>query len=213
MYQFIYHIIYFLINPQFFTNIEQKNTFKNEFNVAFKKGDFRKSIAIFEEIEKVNRLIEPELRLDAAHAYFVTNDTLNARINYEHTQDLPNALQASQSCNQLGVLAITRGDSSEGLKYFKKAIGKNIDLEQARYNYELISKLYKPKASPPPEQQQSKQNQEILASDKKEQDLDEYTSKKISKEKALQLLEDLKNSEIKILISKKNSKQNLEKDW
>jgi hypothetical protein len=86
-------------------------------------------------------------------------------------------------------------------------------LEQARYNYELISKLYKPKASPPPEQQQSKQNQEILASDKKEQDLDEYTSKKISKEKALQLLEDLKNSEIKILISKKNSKQNLEKDW
>jgi tetratricopeptide (TPR) repeat protein len=213
MYQFIYHIIYFLINPQFFTNIEQKNTFKYEFNVAFKKGDFRKSIAIFEEIEKVNRLIEPELRLDAAHAYFVTNDTLNARINYEHTQDLPNALQASQSCNQLGVLAITRGDSNEGLKYFKKAIGKNIDLEQARYNYELISKLYKPKASPPPEQQQSKQNQEILASDKKEQDLDEYTSKKISKEKALQLLEDLKNSEIKILISKKNSKQNLEKDW
>jgi tetratricopeptide (TPR) repeat protein len=213
MYQFIYHIIYFLINPQFFTNIEQKNTFKKDFNVAFKKGDYKKSIAIFEEIEKVNRLIEPELRLDAAHAYFVTNDTLHARINYEHTQDLPNALQASQSCNQLGVLAITRGDSSEGLKYFKKAIGKNIDLEQARYNYELISKLYKPKASPPPEQQQSKQNQEILASDKKEQDLDEYTSKKISKEKALQLLEDLKNSEIKILISKKNSKQNLEKDW
>jgi tetratricopeptide (TPR) repeat protein len=200
MYQFIYHIIYFLINPQFFTNIEQKNTFKTEFNLAFRKGDFKKSIAVFEEIEKVNRLIEPELRLDAAHAYFVTNDTLNARINYEHTQDLPNALQASQSCNQLGVLAIIRGDSTAGLKYFKKAIEKNIDLEQARYNYELISKLYK-------------QNQEILASDKKEQDLDEYTSKKISKEKALQLLEDLKNSEVKILLSKKNSKQNLEKDW
>ena len=133
MYQFIYHIIYFLINPQFFTNIEQKNTYKSEFNLAFRKGDFKKSIAVFEEIEKVNRLIEPELRLDAAHAYFVTNDTLNARINYEHTQDLPNELQASQSCNQLGVLAIIRGDSSMGLKYFKKAIqlGLSMDLDMA----------------------------------------------------------------------------------
>jgi hypothetical protein len=213
MYQFIYHIIYFLINPQFFTNIEQKNTYKSEFNLAFRKGDFKKSIAVFKEIEKVNRLIEPELRLDAAHAYFVTNDTLNARINYEHTEDLPNPLQSSQSCNQLGVLAIIRGDSSMGLKYFKKAIEKNTDLEQARYNYELISKLFKPKSSPPPEQQKNNQNQEIKASEKKEKELDQYTSNKISNEKALQLLEDLKNSEVKILLSQKNSKQNLEKDW
>ena len=29
----------------------------------------------------------------------------------------------------------------------------------------------------------------------------------------LELLEDLKNSEVKILLSQKNSKQNLEKDW
>ncbi|OYU64605.1 MAG: hypothetical protein CFE22_13030, partial [Cytophagaceae bacterium BCCC1] len=67
--------------------------------------------------------------------------------------------------------------------------------------------------SPPPEQQKNNQNQEIKASDKKEQELDQYTSNKISKEKALQLLEDLKNSEVKILLSQKNSKQNLEKDW
>lgn len=213
MYQFIYHIIFFLINPQFFANIEQKNTYKTEFNLAFRKGNYKKSIEVFEKIENVNRLIEPELRLDAAHAYFVTNDTLNARINYEYTQDLPNELQSSQSCNQLGVLAIIRGDSALGLKYFKKAIEKNTNLDQARYNYELISNLHKPRSSPPPEEQKSKQSQEIIASDKKEQDLEQYTSKKISKEKALQLLDDLKNSEIKILISGKNSKRNLEKDW
>lgn len=213
MYQFIYYIIFFLINPQFFANIEQKNTFKKEFNEAFRKGNFKKSIEVFEKIERVNRLIEPELRLDAAHAYFVSNDTLNARIHYQMTEDLPNSLQASQSCNQLGVLAIIRGDSATGLRYFKKAIEKNMDLEQARYNYELISKLYKPKSSPPDQQKQENKNQDIIASDEKEKEFEEYQSKKISKEKAMQLLDDLKNSEIKILSKGKNSKQNLEKDW
>jgi hypothetical protein len=213
MYQFIYYIIFFLINPQFFSNIEQKNLLKNDFNEAFRKGNFSKSIDIFERIEKVNRLIEPELRLDAAHAYFVTKDTLNARINYQLTEDLPNNLQSSQSCNQLGVLAIIRGDSTIGLQYFKKAIEKNSDLEQARYNYELISKLYKPKTSPPDQQKQDNKQQDIVASEEKEKVFEEYHSNKISKDKALQLLEDLKNSETKILVKSKNSKQNLEKDW
>ena len=213
MFQFIYHILFFLINPQFFTNIEQKNNFKKEFNEAFARKDFRNAAIIFEKIENVNRLIEPELRLDAAHAYFSLNDTLNARINYEASKDLPNVLEASQAQNQLGILALMNGDSAKSLIYFKSAIEKNADLMQARYNYELISKLYKPKTSSKPKQENQFQNNEIIASDKKEKEFDQYKSNKISKEKALQLLDDLKNSEKKILMSGKNSKPNLEKDW
>lgn len=213
MYQFIYYIIFFILNPQFFTDIEQKNTYKKEFNLAFRKGDYKKSIQIFEKLEKVNRLIEPELRLDAAHAYFILQDTLSARLNYQMTEDLPNTLQSSQACNQLGILALVRGDSSTGLRYFKKAIMKNLDLDQARYNYELINALYKPKSSPPQQQQIENKSQDVIASEEKEKEFDQYTSNKISKERALQLLDDLKNTELKIINSGKNSKRNLEKDW
>ncbi|MCP9767462.1 hypothetical protein EGI22_06030 [Lacihabitans sp. LS3-19] len=213
MYQFIYHIVFFLLNPQFFGNIEQQNTLKKEFNEVLLKGEFAKAIGIFEQIENVNRLIEPELRLDVAHAYFAVNDTLNARINYEYLQDNPNNIQAAQAKNQLGILALMKGDSALALKLFKSSMEKNIDNEKARFNFELISRIYHPKFSPPPPQQDQKQSQEIIASEEKEKELDQYTSNKISKEKALQLLEDLKNSEMKVLISGKNSKKKVEKDW
>jgi tetratricopeptide (TPR) repeat protein len=213
MYQFIYHIIFLLLNPQFFGNIEQENSLKIEFNKVLLKGDFSKAIVFFEQIENVNRLIEPELRLDVAHAYFAVNDTLNARINYEYLQDSPNNLQAAQAKNQLGILALMKGDSTMALNLFKSAIEKNIDNEKARFNFELISRIYHPKSLPPPPQEIRKQSQEIIASEEKEKDLEKYTSNKISKEKALQLLEDLKNSEMKVLISRKNNKKKVEKDW
>jgi hypothetical protein len=213
MYQFIYHLIFILINPQYFTNIEQKNVLKVEFSKDFNSKKYKNAIDTFEKIEKVSKLIEPELRLDAAHAYFIIKDTLKARKNYELAVDLPDNKYSSEALNQLGTLAVLNGDSAKGLEYYKNAIIKDNMTHEARYNYELIKRLYKPKFTPPPPQQNEKQNRRIEASIDKEEEFDQYKSNNISKQKALQLLDDLKNSEAKAVLPSKKSYKKSEKDW
>jgi tetratricopeptide (TPR) repeat protein len=216
MYQYIFQLLFLLNNPQYFNNIEQKNVFKKEFNEAYSNQKYKKAIEIYEIIEKTSKIIEPELRINAAQAYFITRDTLKARKNYDFLHDLPNKKQAGLTENQLGLLAIFKGDSNKALKYFQKAIIENPEANEARFNFELIRKLYKPKfnySPPPPSNTPQNNKQDIIASDQKDEKLDEYKSKKISKEKSLQLLNELKNTETIFYSNKKNTSAKNEKDW
>lgn len=213
MYQYIFQIFFFLINPQYFYNIEQKNQLKIEFNEAFQKKDFKKSIQVFEKISRLTNIIDPELSIDVAHAYFENNDTLNARIQYQNAQHSPDLYKSSQALNQLGLLKLLQKDSSSAIEYFKQSLLINPELAAARYNYELIYKLYKPKNQNLIAENEQLKKQQVIASNEKEDEFDEYKSDKISKEKALQLLEDLKISETTVNTNKKNSKTKIEKDW
>lgn len=204
-----------LMQPQYFTNIEQKNTYKKNFDIAYSSKDYKKAILNFNILESTTRIIEPELRINAAQSYFIIGDTLNARKNYEILKDIPDETQSALTSNQLGVLAAMNKDSSLSLKYFKNAIEKKNDFEIARYNYELINKLWhsKNRNSPQNNNQSKVPNSQVIASNLKEDKLDEYKSKKISKEKALQILEDLKNSEQSYFATYKKSLKKNEKDW
>jgi hypothetical protein len=210
MHFFIYYIVFFLLNPQFYINIEQKNKYI-EFNSSMKQADFKRAIQVFERLDAVHRVIDSHLRLSAAHAYFALGDTSKARLNYEYSQDISDPVQSSISRNQLGILALMRGDSSLAINYFKSSIEKNIALSEAKFNYEFISRIYNPKSPPTPLSEE--QNDKVEVSDQREQDLGEYTSENISKERALQLLDNLRISERKGLPSVKNSKGKIEKDW
>lgn len=211
MHFFIYYIIFFLLNPQFYTNIEQKNRYIDDFNRKMEARDFKGAIAVFERLEEVHRVIDIHLRLDAAHAYFAAGDTSAARINYELSRDLSDPGQSSVSRNQLGILALMRKDTATALDFFRSAIERNNSLQEARFNYELISRLYRKKTPPRPlEEDRSTQ---VVTSDEREEELERYISENISRERALQLLDNLRISESKGVIPKKNSHQKIEKDW
>ena len=211
MHFFIYYIIFFLLNPRFYTNIEQRNRYIDEFNQKMAARDFQGSIAIFERLEEVHRVIDIHLRLDAAHAYFAVGDTSAARINYELSRDISDPGQSSVSRNQLGILALMRKDTATALDFFRSAIERNNDLKEARFNYELISRLYHRKAPPTPLEEE--RNTQVVTSDEREEELGRYVSENITRERALQLLDNLRMSESKGLIPGKNSDQKIEKDW
>lgn len=211
MHFFIYYIIFFLLNPQFYTNIEQKNRYIDEFNHKMEARDFKGAIAVFERLEEVHRVIDIHLRLDAAHAYFALGDTSAARINYEFSRDLSDPGQSSVSRNQLGILALMRKDTATALNFFRSAIERDNRLKEARFNYELISRLYQGKTPQAPLEQE--QNTQVATSDEREEELDRYVSENISRERALQLLDNLRISESKGMIPGKNSDQKIEKDW
>lgn len=211
MHFFIYYIIFLFLNPEFYDNIEQRNRRVNEFNQAVEMQDYNKAVDLFELIEAVHRDIDADLRLVAAHSYFHLGDTLQARLNYEKVKEINDKTQSSTAWNQLGVLALESGDSTSALIYFRNAVEKNKDLSEAKFNFELISKLYQPSAGASPLADFAEINVEI--SDKREEELEEYASENISKERALQLLDNLRMSEKRGLISGRKSDRKVEKDW
>lgn len=213
MYQYIFQILFYILNPQYFSNIDQKNQFKTQFKNYYETKQYKKATEAFEILDKTTRIIDPELRIDAAQAYFKIKDFKNAKENYLKLQDLTNKPQSALVFNQLGLIACFQKDSTAALKYFVKSIENDPSINTARYNYEFIKKVYNPKSFIPPVSQTIAQNKQIVASDKKEALLDEYKSKKISKDKALQLLENLRISEQIYLKPAKNTSQKDTKDW
>lgn len=211
MYWFIYYIILLLLNPQFYFNIEQKNKYIEDFNRSMQSSDYKGAIESFEVLQAIDKVVDANVRLMAAHAYFAQGDTLNARLNYEFSKDNSNPEQSSISRNQLGILALIRKDSSEAIRLFKSAIEKDITMSEAKYNFELISRLYNP--SSPPRAVEEEMSERVIQGQERQKDMDEYQSENISKEKALQLLDNLRISEQKGNVSQKISKQKIEKDW
>lgn len=211
MYSYVYYIIFFLLNPQFYLNIEQRNLYVNEFNHAMEVANYPLAIKIFERLESSYKAVDTQIRLDAAHAYFSLGDTSKAKINYEFSKDLSNKLQSSVSRNQLGLLALMHGDSAQAIDLFKTAIERNENLEEAKFNYELIEKQFKRNSPQSNIEQNNKQR--VVTSDEKEDELEEYQSEDFSKEKALQLLDNLRENEKKGTLSQQKNKAKIEKDW
>lgn len=211
MHFFIYYIIFLFLNPEFYDNIEQKNRRVSEFNQAVETQDFKKAVGLFELIDALHRDIDADLRLVAAHSYFQLGDTLRARQNYEIVKDINEKSQSSVAWNQLGVLALDRGDSTQALNYFKKSIERNGELSEAKFNFELIAKLHQPTTGASPLAEFAEITVEV--SHKREEELEDYTSENISKERALQLLDNLRISEKRGLISGRKSDRKVEKDW
>ncbi|NBA85696.1 hypothetical protein GVN16_08000 [Emticicia sp. CRIBPO] len=215
MFQYIFYIINLLVNFQYLTNIEEKNMLKAEFRKSFVQKDYQRAIIKYKELEDISFLIEPEMRINVANAYFLIGDTINARKNYGKTLGLGGSSIQSASLNQLGIIAAQSGDSLKALEYFKQAIEVEPENNPARYNFEYIRKKYAPPSPPPPsasEEQQISQGK-VESSEEKKDVLDPYNQAKISKEKALQLLDNLKNSENKKFKKTKNSPSKITKDW
>ncbi|MGL4630347.1 MAG: hypothetical protein ACRCVT_04000 [Leadbetterella sp.] len=212
MVQYIYYLIFLVFNPKYFTQIDQKNNTRVLFNQAYAKNDYTKALKIYTGIKESGRSIEPELRINAAQAYFFIQDTLNSRINYQVLRDNSNPKVASLTDNQLGVLATYNKDTLKALRYLQSSIEKNPEDEESRFNFELLRKLYKKKYNPTPPVN-STQNGQVVSSINKDQELEAYKSEKISKERAIQMLNTLKNQESFYQPSQKNTSKKSEKNW
>jgi tetratricopeptide (TPR) repeat protein len=213
MYQFIFEILLLVFSPQYYQNIEQKNIYKREFNTAFEKKDYKNAIKYFKILEQTSPIIEPELRLNASQAYYFLGEINASKKQFLQLEQSNIKGSATLKENQLGIIATLQKDSTKALMHFRKAIEIDPDAEEASYNFELLSKIYKPKRrlSPPPIMQNSPQN--VQASNLKEDVLETKPEEKISREKALQLLDDLKNTELIYYKSKKNTGSKSKKDW
>ncbi len=107
---------------------------------SFKEADFenavRNHLALLEEHE----LRQPEIRFNLALSYQNNGQEEDAKKTYEPLISASGSSISSFAANQQGFLLGNEQKYKEALSYFKTALLKEPGNEQARYNYELLSR-------------------------------------------------------------------------
>lgn len=213
-----FYIILLFLNIRSLTNVSERNRLKIEAGTAFMKENFPLARDKYQSLANLSFNLEPEARLNMAHSYFHTQDTARALLEYKRLLKVSDEKIFTGALIQIGVINAMLKDSLTAMLLFKEALQKNPDNETARYNYELLKKRMPDNNPPPPPQNQQNepQNTETQQSEEKKDELKSNNPEKMSKEKALQILEAMKTNELQYNpqrkeANKKNSKN--EKDW
>lgn len=214
-----FYIILLFLNIRSLTNVSERNRLKIEAGTAFLKKNYPLARDKYQTLANLSFNLEPEARLNMAHAYFYTKDTARALIEYKRLLKVKDEQIFTGALIQIGVINAMLKDSMTAMLLFKEALQKNPDNLTARYNYELLKKRL-PDSNPPPPPSQNQENQpqnnETRQSEEKKDELQSNSPEKMSKEKALQILEAMKTNELQYnplrkQTNKKNNKN--EKDW
>ncbi|MFN3488594.1 MAG: tetratricopeptide repeat protein [Emticicia sp.] len=217
-----FYIILLFLNLRSLSNVSQRNVLKIEAGRAFYKKDYQLATKKYEELANVSYSLEPEARLNLAHAYFSIKDSSKALEEYKKLIRLNDVAISTSAMIQVGVIETMNGDSSGALELFKIALQKDNDNKVARYNYELLRKKL-PQSPPKNNQNQTSESErqannggETEKSDERRDELDSTIPEKMSKEKALQILETMKTTELQYVQQRKQEsakKDKVEKDW
>lgn len=205
------------------TNVSERNLLKSQAGIAFTQKKYELAVEKYQNLSDISFNLEPEARLNLAHSYFYTNDTTKALDQYKRLLKVNDERILSTTLIQIGVIDTMLGDSATAIIVFKEALNKNPDNKIARYNYELLRKKMPPK---PPKNNQSQNNQaeeqnpdnggETQKTEEKQEELSSQTPEKMSKEKALQILEAMKTNELQYSQLRKKAgkkKDKNAKDW
>lgn len=214
-----FYIILLFLNIRSLTNVSERNRLKIEAGTAFMKKNYVLARDKYQKLANISFNLEPEARLNMAHSYFYTKDTSRALLEYKRLLRVSDEQIFTGALIQIGVINAMQKDSMTAMKLFKEALQKNPENLTARYNYELLKKRLpdnNPPPPPPQSQEENPDNSETQQSNEKKDELQSTNPEKMSREKALQILESIKSNELQFTpkrkeANKKNSKN--EKDW
>jgi Ca-activated chloride channel homolog len=177
-----------LIDP---TKIGKINAAKAAAKKTFNEGHYKEAVKKYRYLIDSLDVDEDEVRLNLAHAYYLSKDTASAKPIYRDLTQSTNNEIRSKALQQLGVMNNSQGKADEALGQFKQAIKANPNNQDARYNYEMLKKkLDKQK-------KKDQQNQQNKDDKKQDQNKDQEKKDEQNKDKKDQKNEDQKNKDQK----------------
>lgn len=212
MITFLISIVLWIWDNRSFDSIIKANSAKIEAQAAFENKNYDLAIQRYEEVVNASFFVEPEARLNLAHAYWMAKNEKKAIELYRRLSKIKNQNIASESNSQLGIIYVSKKDTAAALAYFKKALVQNEYNQIARFDYELLKAKYSGiqkneveqlKPQPKENLQTEQAKQDAQKSDKKNQMLERLKSIKMTEKQALALLEVVKNEEVEYLLRRK----------
>ncbi len=182
------------------------NRTRREAETAYRAADYGAAARGYAALTRLRPTAESALWLDLGHAYFRLKQYNQARQAYQRVTSSAQAGWYAVATVQLGVIACAERDSALALGYFQQALLHNPDNETARYNFELIKRLWSgkvpPKARPktqtnqPRPQARSASGQEVAKSDRQDKLLKRFRNLNMSEQQALQLLNAMQDTDM-----------------
>jgi Ca-activated chloride channel family protein len=160
-------VVAFVTDP---FRIGKINRAKSEAREAYTSGDYKTAVQKYHYLIDSMKVMEDELKLNLANAYFMMNDTANALTNYESLAGSKVNAVRSKAQQQLGIMNYRKQKNEQALNNFKQAIKADPDNMDARYNYELLKKKLDEKKKKEEEEQKKDQQ-------KKDQQKDQQQNK------------------------------------
>ncbi len=223
---FIFYIFLWILDNGSFSKVNTRNQAKLEAEKAFRAKKYDLAVKHYQTIVQNSYFTPPEVVLNQAHVLLLAKDTLMAKKTYEKLVRLENPTIASHTLSQLGLIASYEKDTNQALTLFQKALKINPENRIARYNFEILKRLYQPKAAPhhPPPQAQHKpkantqeHSPEVEKNDSEQNLLKTLKNYGLSPEKAKMILDAMKNNEVQYIqqrngIFKKNT-NTIKQNW
>ncbi|MCU0341178.1 MAG: hypothetical protein MUE30_14965 [Spirosomaceae bacterium] len=197
-----------------FDSISRGNRAKLEAQQAYLDKNYQSAAEHYRNVLNASLFVEPEARLNLAHAHLQLKQLPQARRYYSQLIRVNNKRLSSQAYNQLGVISAFERDTIAALDFFKKSLRQDTENQVARFNFELLKtqfsgRLSSPKSpaaapSPAPASQNSPQvAEEVQKSEEKKKVLNRLASIKMNEAQALMILDAMKNTETQYLQQQK----------
>jgi tetratricopeptide (TPR) repeat protein len=128
----------FILNYKALTNVSYRNQLSYEAEKAVKKEEYGKALGLYKDLCTASYIISPSLRNNLATAYFMTNDTANARREFLKVVKINHSEISSSALISLGQIDLLAKDSTSALLNFRKALEQNEDSKVAQQYYEWL---------------------------------------------------------------------------
>lgn len=171
--------VFLFVIPSSWTEIGKKNRAIKEAAKSYAVADFEKSVADHLRLSSEFDISSPNASFNLALSYHYNGQVEEAQRTYQSLQSSADKLIASFSANQNGIILAQQNKYQEALSAFKFALIKDPYNEEARYNYELLSRWLQ--EDPERQQQEDKgedQDQQQDQEDQQDQDQQQQSQEK-----------------------------------
>ncbi len=147
-------------------DIAMVNSLKKKAKEAYNQGNYQAALDHYQFLVDSLNIVDDNIKLNMANAYYQLNDTTNAINNYSDLLSSNNRTVKSIANQQTGIIKNKQKKYEEALDHFKEALKADPTNEDARYNYELLKKVLKEKE----EQQKNQDQKDDKNQDKEKED-------------------------------------------
>lgn len=218
MHFFWLYLFFLWFNLPSWIQVEERNRLKKEISQAYQAKNYTEVITRSQIYRTTSTIIEADIRWMTGQAYLELNQLDLAR--YEFNQLLPRTEGTFRSNVYVAQARVylQEKDTAQSIQSLEQAILEDPLHKTAQYNYELLKKLYEPgnlPPPPPPDDAPAPSDGEVILSPDKDAALAQDPPTRIPRERALQMLDNLRANERSGGLSKKNTRSptNPKNDW
>lgn len=175
--RYLFVLLFFI--PSSWTEIGKKNRAIKEAAKSYAVANYEKSVADHLRLSSEFEISSPNASFNLALSYHYNGQVEEAQRTYQSLQSSADKLIASFAANQNGIILAQQNKYQEALSAFKFALIKDPNNEEARYNYELLSRWLQED----PERQQQEDQGEDQDEQQDQEDQQDQDQQKQSQEK------------------------------